>query len=318
MGKETVKGAVFVALGAIFYGVLGNVIKLAYRGGYTTAEVLAAQYAWGLVGLWAADRIVCRKQPGSSLPVSGRDRRRLMLAGLAIGVTSTSYYISMRYVDVSVAIVLMMQSVWFGIVLESMLQRRLPSGRKAWATVVILIGTVLATNMFGRQVALDIRGVLWGLLSGATFTFMMYASNRIATHVPPYRKSLLMLLGGSLVVAAFIGLTQVGPHHVEALRGLVPGGHVPVDGSLAFRPSIFLTYGPVIALFGTILPPILFNIGFPKVGLGLGSIVSSLELPVSVTVAYLVLHEQVLAVQWAGIFLILAAIAVMNRGGMRA
>lgn len=291
-----------MALGATFYGVLGNVIKLAYRDGYTTAEITAAQYGLGLFGLLLIN-LAAGGGPGMARHTSGRDRRQLVLAGTAIGITSVSYYISMLYIDVSIAIVLMMQSVWFGIVLEAILSRRFPSRRKATATVVILLGTVLATNMLGGQRMPDTRGLLWGLFSGATFTFMMFASNRIAVHVPPFRKSLLMLAGGSLVVAAFVLFTRIGPSPAAFGRA---GG--------TFDLSIFYTYGPVIALFGTIIPPIFFNIGFPKVGLGLGSIVSSFELPVSVTVAYLVLREQVLAVQWTGIVLILAAIVYLNRG----
>ncbi|HMN04671.1 MAG TPA: DMT family transporter [Flavobacteriales bacterium] len=309
--KGAVQGAVFVAVGAIFYGVLGNVIKLAYRDGFTTAEITAAQYAMGLLGLWLVDRIA-QGRSGVRVHLSGRDRRQLVLAGTAIGVTSVSYYIAMRYIDVSVAIVLMMQSVWFGIVLEALLNRRFPGMRKALATAIILFGTVLATNAMGAHRSLDIRGVLWGLFSGATFTFMMFASNRIAVHVPPFRKSLLMLVGGSTVVALFVLFSQVGPYHIPAMRAWLPAGDVAA--LRAFDASILYTYGPVIALFGTIIPPIFFNIGFPKVGLGLGSIVSSLELPVSVSVAYLVLREQVLAVQWLGIALILAAVVLMNVG----
>lgn len=309
--KGVVRGAVFVALGATFYGVLGNVIKLAYRDGHTTAEITAAQYGLGLLGLLLINLFTHGGGEGP-VRISGRDRRQLVLAGTAIGVTSVSYYISMLYIDVSVAIVLMMQSVWFGIVLESVLNRRFPSRRKAIATVVIIGGTLLATNAMGSHRVLDMRGILWGLFSGATFTFMMFASNRIAVHVPPYRKSLLMLLGGSTVVAAFVLFMQMGPSSLLAAQAATSVAGMP--GPKPFDLSIFVTYGPVIALFGTIIPPIFFNIGFPRIGLGLGSIVSSLELPVSVTVAYLVLREQVLAVQWLGIALILAAIAFMNMG----
>ncbi len=67
-----------------------------------------------------------------------------------------------------------------------------------------------------------------------------------------------------------------------------------------------------MALFGTVIPPILFNIGFTNAGLGLGSIVSSLELPVSVTMAFVLLGEKVELIQWVGIILILFAIVLMN------
>jgi drug/metabolite transporter (DMT)-like permease len=55
------------------------------------------------------------------------------------------------------------------------------------------------------------------------------------------------------------------------------------------------------------------NAGFPITGIGLGSIVSALELPVSVLMAYFLLNEKVVFVQWIGIVCILFAIVLMNR-----
>ena len=80
----------------------------------------------------------------------------------------------------------------------------------------------------------------------------------------------------------------------------------------AFDFTIFLKWGIILALFGTIIPPMLLNAGFPLTGIGLGSIVSALELPVSVLMAYFLLHEKVDLLQWVGILLILVAIIIMN------
>ena len=52
--------------------------------------------------------------------------------------------------------------------------------------------------------------------------------------------------------------------------------------------------------------------GFPLTGIGLGSIVSALELPVSVMMAYFLLNEEVILSQWIGIVLIILAIIIMN------
>jgi drug/metabolite transporter (DMT)-like permease len=56
----------------------------------------------------------------------------------------------------------------------------------------------------------------------------------------------------------------------------------------------------------------LLNAGFPLTGIGLGSIVSALELPVSVLMAYTLLEEVVIPLQWFGIVLIIIAIVIMN------
>jgi drug/metabolite transporter (DMT)-like permease len=61
----------------------------------------------------------------------------------------------------------------------------------------------------------------------------------------------------------------------------------------------------------------LMNAGFPLTGIGLGSIVSALELPVSVMMAYVLLNEDVNTTQWLGIALIIAAIIIMNISGKK-
>ena len=70
--------------------------------------------------------------------------------------------------------------------------------------------------------------------------------------------------------------------------------------------------GNFLSAFGTIIPPILMNAGFPITGIGLGSIVSALELPVSVMMAFVILNEKVIFLQWTGIALIIFAIVLMN------
>ena len=70
----------------------------------------------------------------------------------------------------------------------------------------------------------------------------------------------------------------------------------------------------MLALSGTILPPLLFNRGMPLTGVGLGAIVASVEIPVSIAMAQLLLGESVTFVQWVGVVLILFAVAFMNMG----
>ncbi len=76
--------------------------------------------------------------------------------------------------------------------------------------------------------------------------------------------------------------------------------------------SVFWKWGLPLALFGTILPPILFNMGMPKTGVGLGSILISIEIPVSVCMAYFLLNEEVAGVQWIGILVIILSVVLIN------
>ena len=121
-----------------------------------------------------------------------------------------------------------------------------------------------------------------------------------------------MLCGGSVIIILFLFFAQIGPMYFDGLKSFYLNFTENTQHIRPFDYSIFWTYGFVLALFGTIIPPILFNVGFPNAGLGLGSIVSSLELPVSVTMAFVLLGEKVLFIQWVGIVLILFAIVLMN------
>jgi drug/metabolite transporter (DMT)-like permease len=183
-----------------------------------------------------------------------------------------------------------MQTVWMGVLLEWFLDKKAPSMQKIVSVSIVLIGTALATNLFNSNIELDWRGIMWGLLAAASFTTTMFTANRIALGISSAQRSLYMLLGGAVIVFGFSIATQVTP----------------------FNMAIFAKWGIVLALFGTIIPPMLMNAGFPYTGIGLGSIVSSLELPVSVMMAFIILNETVVFSQWIGILLIILAIVIMN------
>ncbi|WP_333661434.1 EamA family transporter [Chishuiella changwenlii] len=308
--KNILKGVLFVGLGASFYGMLATFVKVAYDQGYTTAEVTTAQFAIGILILGIVNLIMMNKK---SLPkVEKIDKKRLVLAGSSLGFTSLFYYLSVQYINVSIAIVLLMQTVWISILVESILNKQIPSAKKLIAMVLVLFGTVLATNLINQEVELNPKGLFWGFLAACSFTSTMFSSNKIANYLPPYKKSLWMLYGGAIVVSLFLFFSQLGPFYSEGLFSLYRNFSDDVAGIHSFNFSIFYVWGLPLAVFGTVLPPILLNKGFPHTGLGLGSIVSSLELPVSVTMAFIVLQEKVLLIQWTGIAIIIFAIIISN------
>ncbi|MCL6460502.1 MAG: EamA family transporter, partial [Flavobacterium micromati] len=194
------------------------------------------------------------------------------------------------YIPVSIGIVLLMQTVWMGVLLEMILEKKIPSTQKIISVFIVLIGTALATNLINNEVQLDWRGIMWGFLAAASFTTTMFTASRVAVTITSAQRSLYMLLGGAIIVFSFALITQVTPFNFE----------------------IFAKWGIILALFGTIIPPMLLNAGFPLTGIGLGSIVSALELPVSVMMAYTLLNEKVSLLQWFGIVLIIFAIVIMN------
>ncbi|SDQ06857.1 Threonine/homoserine efflux transporter RhtA [Chryseobacterium soldanellicola] len=310
--KNILKGVLFVGIGASIYGMLATFVKLAYEEGYTTSEVTTSQFILGLVGLLVLNFIQTITSKQTLASPTSKEFKMLLLAGTSLGCTSLFYYIAVQYIAVSIAIVLLMQSVWFSVVVESFLTKSLPNARKIASVIIVLIGTVLATNLINVDIKLDWKGVFWGLMAAASYTLTMFTSNTLATHLPVFRKSIIMLCGGSIVVFIFLFFAQIGPLYFDGLKSFYLHFTENTQHIHSFDYSILWKYGLILSLFGTVIPPILFNIGFPNAGLGLGSIVSSLELPVSVTMAFVLLGEQVVFIQWIGIALILFAIVLMN------
>jgi drug/metabolite transporter (DMT)-like permease len=288
--NRVLKGVFLVAFGATSFGMLATFVKMAYDEGYTTAEVTSSQFILGILGVLIINLFQKTKNKNKTLKASKQNIFHLMLAGTSLGMTSVFYYLAVKYIPVSIGIVLLMQTVWMGVLLEMILEKKIPSNQKIISVVIVLIGTVLATNLIKNEVQLDWHGIMWGVLAAASFTTTMFTANRVATEISSAQRSLYMLLGGAVIVFSFAIATQTAP----------------------FNFDIFLKWGIILALFGTIIPPMLMNAGFPLTGIGLGSIVSALELPVSVTMAYFILNEEVNVTQWLGIILIVLAIVIMN------
>ncbi|TDD76021.1 DMT family transporter [Flavobacterium caseinilyticum] len=288
--NNVLKGVFLVGLGATSYGMLATFVKIAYGEGFTTPEVTIAQFVYGITGMLLINMFQKAKKGNDVIKASRKNITQLMLAGTSLGMTSIFYYLAVKYIPVSIAIVLLMQTVWMGVLFEMILEKKRPSTQKIISVIIVLFGTALATNLIQSKIELDWRGIVLGLMAAASFTTTMFTANRIATHVSSAQRSLYMLLGGAIIVFGFAIATQTTPFNFE----------------------IFMKWGIILALFGTIIPPLLFNAGFPLTGIGLGSIVSALELPVSVLMAYFLLSEKVSLIQWIGIILIIMAIVIMN------
>lgn len=290
MKNNVLKGGILVALGACSYGMLATFVKMAYQEGFTTAEVTISQYCLGFLGLLMLTMF--RKRASvSATQISGiKSIIKLTVAGTSMGLTSIFYYKSVQYVPVSVGIVLLMQTVWMGVIVEMVLLKKMPGMRKVISVLIILTGTVLATNLLSQSIDINWTGFGWGIAAATAYTATMYTSNNLELSFPPLRRSLYMILGGLIIISLIF--------------------HSSLNGDFSYR--ILLRWSLLLSIFGTILPPLLFTKGMPLTGMGMGAIIASLEIPVSVVVAYILLHESVSLLQWVGVTLILCSVVLMN------
>ena len=289
------KGALYVATGAASYGILATFVKYANNQGVGTAGLAFSQYLFGALVLIFLSFLFSKKQESDRIEDMSRfPKLKLVLYGGFLGLTTSFYYLSIQYVPVSVGIILLMQTIWMGVVVEFFMARHLINKTKIIGAVVALIGTALAAKLFESEIELDYRGIGYGLLAAASYTGVLYATSRVALEIPLFTRSKYLVFGGLLVILIFWNAAIF--HEISW--------------------SVFLIWGSFLVLFGTILPPVLFSKGMPRVGTGFGSIISAIEIPISVVSAYLVLNEHISLLQWLGIVIILIAVVLINRNNV--
>ncbi|RFM34015.1 DMT family transporter [Chitinophaga silvisoli] len=281
---KKLKGIVFVIIGAASYGILATFVKVAGKEGFSTASITLSQF---LVGFLVLTLLDLKKKP--VVTGQGSDKYKLLSGGTCLGLTSTFYYLSVQYLPVSVCIILLMQTIWMGILVDCVRDKKKPATGQLLAIVVVLGGTFLATGFTGGG-EWNLIGVCWGLLAAVSYTGAMYAANHIATHRSLFYRSKLLVLGGLLAILIF--------WNIRIAEG--------------FRPEVLWHYGLILALFGTILPPVFFTRGFPLVGMSLGSVLAAIEIPVSIATAHIVLQEQVSSWQVVGCGLVILGMIIPN------
>lgn len=281
---KKLKGIIFVIIGAASYGILATFVKVAGQEGFSTASITLSQYLAGFLVLALLD---LKKKP--LVTGQGSDKYKLLLGGTCLGLTSTCYYLAVQYLPVSVCIILLMQTIWMGILVDCVRERKMPEPGQILAIIVVLGGTFLATGFTGEG-SWSFIGVCWGVLAAVSYTGAMYAANHIATGRPLFYRSKLLVLGGMLAILVFWNIRIVED----------------------FRPEVMWRYGLLLSLFGTILPPIFFNKGFPLVGMSLGSVLAAIEIPVSIGTAHIVLKEDVSSMKIVGCGLVILGMIIPN------
>jgi len=278
--------ALIVFLGGCCYGILSTFVKLAYSAGFSSAEVTGGQYFFGTVLIWCAALFTKKKK------LSLKQISKLVLSGIPLGLTGLFYYQSLKTLNASLAIIFLFQFVWIGAIFDWIFNNKKPNKQKLISISIVLIGSVLSAGVISQKGEIfSWQGVILGLLAAFTYTVFIFLSSSVEKDTPPVLKSALLSTGALIVV--FLLFPPKFLFDFSVIRGLTQ-------------------YGLILGLFGVCLPPLLFSIGMPHVGLGLGTILSASELPVAVTLSSLVLSEHVSSIQWIGVILIFIAIIGSN------
>lgn len=276
--------ALLILAGGASFGLLASVVNIGFALGHRVPEITGSQQLFGAIITWLV--AITKKRHWQKISI--KTGLALMAVGSLSGLTGFFYYSSMARSSVSVGIVLLFQYTWIGALYEWLFERRRPHAFTYVLLGMLLLGTALAANLFSdSQQQLTLSGAGYGLLSAFTFAGYLYASGKVATEVSPWLRSPLMVTGSCLLILLLFPPVYLTPANLAASLGWL---------------------GLVTALLGAVIPQICFAAGTPHLKAGVVTILSSIELPVAVLAAWLILKEPVLPLQWLGVILILAAI----------
>jgi drug/metabolite transporter (DMT)-like permease len=292
--KERFLGALLVFLGACSFGVLSSIVKTAYKSGYSLGQVTGIQTFFGMIILWAIYAIYHLIYKPTVLPpktIQGNSLWQVCLAGFFPGLVGIFYYQCVQLIPASVAIILLMQYLWISVIVDFLIFKNRPTKNQILTVMMIIFGSLLAAGIFNQNMVINIKGYLFGLLAALTYSLFIITSSRVGNQLPTLKKSALIITG-----ACFITFVIFPPIFLF---------------KLGLNDKLY-QMGILLAILGTVLPPFLFSLGIPKVGISLGAILSTAELPVAVIASYFYLKENVNLSQWLGVVCILLAIIVPN------
>lgn len=291
--NQKLKGGLFVFFGACSFGMLSTIVKTAYGEGFTLGQITGMQTLGGVTILWLLYLLTRKKTSKQTIKQQPKTKWwKVSLAGCFTGLVGIFYYKCVQILPASIAIILLMQYLWISILIELIVFKKKPQPIQLIAVAIVLVGTVFAAGILNQSNDIKIEGIIYGLLAACCYAIFLMTSGRIGTDLPFLKKSALMITG-SLILTWII----FPPLFL-------------LDGTLVN--TSLLKWGICLALLGTVIPPLFFSIGVPRVGVSLGAILSAAELPVAVTASHFILHEQVEILQWLGVCLILGAIVLTN------
>lgn len=280
---------VFFASGC--YGATASIIKIAFMTGLTWTQITFAAGFFGML-IFGAFSLVSKKKITHNSAFDAREALRLVLLGVLSCAMEMMYALALSRVNVSIAMTMLFQFVWMGLLLELVISKRGPRFIEIISIVVVLVGTYfgsgfaeLGADAFKGQLFL---GVAAALGAAATYTAFLHFNGKTGTDIHWAVRGFFICLGFAIAALPFGG-------SFFASSALFKGG---------------LWCGLALGFVGQLIPVALLGVAVPHLETSLVTIMAAGELPCGIFVAFVILREPVTALVLLGVGLVLAGIVL--------
>jgi drug/metabolite transporter (DMT)-like permease len=280
-------GSVLCVTSAVAFGALAIFGKLAFDAGVGILTLLFVRVAIAAPVLWVA----ALRRRGAFAAVG----RRSVLAALALGAVGYAmqaglYFAALERMEASVLSMVLYTYPAMVTLAAIVLGRETASRRRVGALLVSSGGLALVLLGAGGG-EFDWLGAAMGLGAALTYTGYILVSDRVS---------------GGLDTLPLSALVTTGAAVTFGVAGAASGS---LDAGFAGEGWLWLT---TIALVSTVMPIVLFLAGLRRVGPSMAAILSTLEPPTTVALAFLAFGESLTALQLAGAALVLGAVLLLH------
>ncbi|HET6547551.1 MAG TPA: DMT family transporter [Solirubrobacter sp.] len=284
-------GAVFVLASAAAFGVMPVFGKLAFAAGVSVATLLFVRFAIAAPVLWAA--VAARGALPRGRGIAGR---AFALGAVGYALQAGLYFLALERMDASV-LSLILYSYPALVTGAAILLRRESGSRRRLAALVTASGGLVLVLAGAGAGSFDLVGCALAAGAALTYTTYILVSDAVTAHLHPLPLAALISTGACLTL------------------GLVAAATGTLD--LGFEPAGWLWVG-LAGLVSTVGAVVLFFSGMSRVGPSTAAILSTLEPPVTVTLAFLTFGEALGLVQLLGALAVLGAAVIVNLPARRA
>ncbi|WP_419956488.1 EamA family transporter [Neobacillus niacini] len=274
-----------IVIAASSYGVVSTIIKLAMRSSFSVSEAVTSQF---FIGFCIA---LCIYLFTNRSKISFKGIEILIFAGILTGLTNILYGRSLNFLPASLAVVLLFQFTWIGMLISCITRRRFPNRIELISLIILVAGTIPAAGLIDVDISqIPIKGWIWGLAAALCYSFFLFVNGKATAGLTTSCRLVLVSFFAFLMSTVF------------------QSPEIIWNGTL-FHEGLWI-YGLALGLFGMIIPVLLFTIAVPKVGMGMSSILSAIELPIAVMVSVILLSERVTTLQIVGIVTIILGMSL--------
>jgi drug/metabolite transporter (DMT)-like permease len=280
-------GSALCIASAIAFGAMSIFGKLAYDAGVGLLTLLFVRFSIAAPVLW----IAALRRAGSLASAS----RRTLLAAFGLGAFGYAlqaglYFAALARMDASLLSMLLYTFPTMVVAAAIALGRETASRRRTGALLVSSGGLALVLLGAGSG-TFDWLGAALALAAAMTYAAYILVSDRVGGDLDALPLSALITTGAAITFG--VAATATGT----------------LDTGFASEGWIWLA---AIALVSTVTPITLFFAGLRRVGPSTAAILSTLEPPTTVALAFLVFGESLTALQLAGAALVLGAAVSLN------